>query len=159
VLVVGGAGCIGSHMVKYLGGKGCSVTVLDNLSSGHRDTVLHGKLIECERRERRMKMQINAIIEHDQDGFFAYVPALKGCVSQGETVEDTLANIKEAIELYLEDAGEDETAMVLDRSYIVWRLYRIGPQHKIKTPVDCGFVHCQCGKAVQKRLTCIQHKS
>jgi UDP-glucose 4-epimerase len=46
VLVVGGAGYIGSHMVKFLGGKGCSVTVLDNLSSGHRDAVLHGKLIE-----------------------------------------------------------------------------------------------------------------
>ncbi|MCD6586201.1 MAG: type II toxin-antitoxin system HicB family antitoxin [Desulfobacteraceae bacterium] len=32
-------------------------------------------------------MQINAIIEHDQDGFFAYVPSLKGCVSQGDTLE------------------------------------------------------------------------
>jgi predicted RNase H-like HicB family nuclease len=39
-------------------------------------------------------MQINAIIEHDRDGFFAYVPALKGCVSQGSTVEDALENIK-----------------------------------------------------------------
>lgn len=64
-------------------------------------------------------MQINAIIEHDRDGFFAYVPALKGCVSQGDTVEETLSNIKEAIELYLEDVGEDETAMVADRSYII----------------------------------------
>ncbi len=64
-------------------------------------------------------MQINAIIEHDRDGFFAYVPALKGCVSQGETLEDTLANIKESIDLYLEDMGEDETAMVLNRSYII----------------------------------------
>jgi len=35
ILVVGGAGYIGSHMVKYLGGKGCEITVLDNLSSGH----------------------------------------------------------------------------------------------------------------------------
>jgi len=45
VLVVGGAGYIGSHMVKYLGKQGCSVTVLDNLSSGHRDAVLYGELI------------------------------------------------------------------------------------------------------------------
>ncbi len=64
-------------------------------------------------------MQINAIIEHDQDGFFAYVPALKGCVSQGDTLEDTLKNIKESIELYLEDVGKDERAMALDRSYII----------------------------------------
>ncbi len=33
VLVVGGAGYIGSHMVKMLGSKGCRVTVLDNLPS------------------------------------------------------------------------------------------------------------------------------
>lgn len=47
-------------------------------------------------------MQINAIIEHDSDGFFAYVPSMKGCVSQGDTVEEALENIKEAIELYLD---------------------------------------------------------
>jgi len=35
-------------------------------------------------------MQINAIIEHDQDGFFAYFPSLKGCVSQGDTLESAL---------------------------------------------------------------------
>ena len=46
-------------------------------------------------------MQFNAIIEHDQDGFFAYIPALKGCVSQGDTLEEALSNIKEALELYL----------------------------------------------------------
>lgn len=46
ILVVGGAGYIGSHMVKYLGRKGCEITVLDNLSSGHADAVLVGKFIE-----------------------------------------------------------------------------------------------------------------
>lgn len=42
VLVIGGAGYIGSHMVKMLGMQGCSVTTLDDLSSGHRDAVLIG---------------------------------------------------------------------------------------------------------------------
>ena len=45
VLVVGGAGYIGSHMVKQLAGKGCQVTVLDNLVSGHRDAVLYGDFV------------------------------------------------------------------------------------------------------------------
>ena len=45
VLVVGGAGFIGSHMVKLLGRHGCSVTTLDDLSSGHRDAVLHGDFV------------------------------------------------------------------------------------------------------------------
>lgn len=45
VLVVGGAGYIGSHMVKRLGQLGCTVTTLDNLSSGHADAVLAGELV------------------------------------------------------------------------------------------------------------------
>jgi UDP-glucose 4-epimerase len=46
VLVVGGAGYIGSHMVKMLGKQGCSVTTLDDLSSGHRDSVLCGVFVQ-----------------------------------------------------------------------------------------------------------------
>ena len=56
-------------------------------------------------------MQINAIIEHDKDGFFAYVPSLKGCFSQGDSLDGVLENIKEAIELYLEDIGNDGAAV------------------------------------------------
>ena len=46
VLVIGGAGYIGSHMVKMLGRQGCSVTTLDDLSSGHRDAVLCGDFVQ-----------------------------------------------------------------------------------------------------------------
>lgn len=46
VLVVGGAGYIGSQMVKLLGQQGASVTTLDDLSSGHRDAVLCGDFVE-----------------------------------------------------------------------------------------------------------------
>jgi len=46
VLVVGGAGYIGSHMVKMLLGAGHTVITLDNLSSGHRDAVLGGSFVE-----------------------------------------------------------------------------------------------------------------
>ena len=45
VLVVGGAGYIGSHMVKRLARAGYAVTTLDNLSLGHRDAVLAGDFI------------------------------------------------------------------------------------------------------------------
>lgn len=44
ILVVGGAGYIGSHMVWLLGQQGVQVVTLDNLSAGHRDAVLHGEL-------------------------------------------------------------------------------------------------------------------
>ena len=42
------------------------------------------------------------VITKDKDGYFAYVSSLKGCVSQGDTYEEALSNIKEAMELYLE---------------------------------------------------------
>ena len=45
VLVVGGAGFIGSHMIKSLDQNGCRITVLDNLSSGHANAVLAGNMV------------------------------------------------------------------------------------------------------------------
>ncbi|MDA8239933.1 MAG: UDP-glucose 4-epimerase GalE [Nitrospiraceae bacterium] len=45
ILVTGGAGYIGSHMVRTLGEKGHEVVVYDNLSTGHRESVLYGRLV------------------------------------------------------------------------------------------------------------------
>lgn len=45
ILVVGGAGYIGSHMVKHLHQLGCQVVTLDNLSNGHREAVIAGEFI------------------------------------------------------------------------------------------------------------------
>ncbi len=48
-------------------------------------------------------MNIKILIEKGEDGYFAAsVPSLKGCWSQGKTREEALANIREAIELFLE---------------------------------------------------------
>ena len=47
------------------------------------------------------------IIEKDEDGYYlGSVPSLKGCHSQGKTMDELLENIKEAIELCLEVEGE-----------------------------------------------------
>ena len=43
----------------------------------------------------------------EEGGYYATVPSLPGCISQGETWEETIANIREAIELYLEVLAED----------------------------------------------------
>lgn len=47
-------------------------------------------------------IKINIIIERDEDGYYAYSPDLKGCQSQGNSLEEVKVNIQEAIELYLE---------------------------------------------------------
>lgn len=48
-------------------------------------------------------MRLKVILEpSNEGGFTVYVPSLPGCISEGETTEEALANIKEAIQLYLE---------------------------------------------------------
>jgi predicted RNase H-like HicB family nuclease len=48
-------------------------------------------------------MKYRVIVEIDEDGVYVVeVPALPGCISQGKTRAEALANIKEAIELYLD---------------------------------------------------------
>ncbi|HOY63247.1 MAG TPA: type II toxin-antitoxin system HicB family antitoxin [bacterium] len=54
-------------------------------------------------------MNYKIVIQQDEDGRFnVSCPELKGCHSFGDTIEDAQKNIREAIELYLEDASKDE---------------------------------------------------
>ncbi len=53
-------------------------------------------------------MKYTIIIEKGREsGYVAYAPALKGCVSQGKTRAETMKNIKEAMEVYIEALLED----------------------------------------------------
>ena len=53
-------------------------------------------------------MTLHIVIERGEDGYYsAHCPALKSCWSQGRTRDEALANIQEAIELYLEPAPQD----------------------------------------------------
>jgi predicted RNase H-like HicB family nuclease len=51
-------------------------------------------------------MQYKVAIHKDEEGYAVWVPGLPGCWSQGNTVEEALENIKDAIEIYLETAEE-----------------------------------------------------
>lgn len=54
-------------------------------------------------------MKLTIVLEpQEEGGYTVYVPSLPGCISQGETKEQAVKNIKEAIELYLE-ADVNET--------------------------------------------------
>jgi predicted RNase H-like HicB family nuclease len=48
-------------------------------------------------------VRLKVVLEpSDEGGFTAYVPSLPGCFSEGETAEEAMANLREAVELYLE---------------------------------------------------------
>lgn len=79
-----------------------SVYERDNLSclyvvSGRRSTMgeAHG-----------MKLQV-VLRKSEEGGYTVFVPALPGCLSEGDTREEALANVREAIELYLEPIDDD----------------------------------------------------
>jgi len=50
--------------------------------------------------------RFSVIIEKNRNGYFAFCPELQGCYTQGNTYEDTLGNIKDAIRLHVEDRLE-----------------------------------------------------
>ena len=53
-------------------------------------------------------MNLRIVLEpSDEGGYTAIVPALPGCISEGESREDALRNIREAIDLYLEPVEDD----------------------------------------------------
>ena len=66
-------------------------------------------------------MKYTVILQRESDGgFVAVVPALPGCVSQGDNRADALKNIEEAVELYLEDLRDagDPIPVEDDREYV-----------------------------------------
>ncbi len=62
-------------------------------------------------------MRLKVILEPSEEGgYTVHVPSLPGCISEGETLEEALDNIREAIELYLEPVEDD---WVLDENVAV----------------------------------------
>ncbi len=59
--------------------------------------------------------QLPVVIEKDEDGYYAYCPALEGCQTQGDTYEEILINIKEAISLYISTLSETEKYELLKK--------------------------------------------
>jgi len=59
-----------------------------------------------QRKEKKMRFQ-TVLEPSEEGGYTVYVPSLPGCISEGDTVEEALTNIREAIELYLEPVEDD----------------------------------------------------
>ena len=81
ILVVGGAGYIGSHMVKMLHLAGHDVVTLDNLSNGYHDAVLYGEFVEGDIANRQFLDQL--FKQHKFDGVMHFA----SFIQVGESVE------------------------------------------------------------------------
>ena len=61
------------------------------------------------RKLKSTKITLPIIVEKDEDGFYVVeCPLLKGCYTQGKTLDEALKNIREVIEMCLEEESDDE---------------------------------------------------
>ncbi|BAZ01189.1 hypothetical protein NIES37_51880 [Tolypothrix tenuis PCC 7101] len=69
-------------------------------------------------------MKIKAIIHPaEEGGYWAEVPALPGCITEGETMEEVLSNLKDAIEGWLEVANSSKSAIASIHNFTVFNQY------------------------------------
>lgn len=93
ILVAGGAGYIGSHMVKMLLDQGHAVVILDNLSCGYRDAVLGGEFVLGDLGDRTLLDQL--FTEHRFDGvmhFAAFIEVGESVRKPGKYYRNNLVN-------------------------------------------------------------------
>ncbi len=58
------------------------------------------------------------ILEDESGGYIAIVPELPGCHTQGDSLDEVMRNVREAIELYLETLSEEEKKELLSRKVV-----------------------------------------
>ena len=69
-----------------------------------------------------MSQKVSVIIERDEHGYYAWCPELKGCQSQGDTLDEVLLNIREAVDLYLETLTPEERSSHLSKEILTTSL-------------------------------------
>ncbi len=65
-----------------------------------------------------MANKVSIVIEKDEHGYYAYAPELEGCHTQGDSLEETIENAREAVVLYLETLSADEIKQLLSKEIL-----------------------------------------
>jgi len=65
------------------------------------------------------------ILEDESGGYIAIVPELPGCHTQGDSLDEVIKNVREAIELYLETLSEEEKRELLSRRVIGFQIVKV----------------------------------
>ncbi|MBT7043912.1 MAG: UDP-glucose 4-epimerase GalE [Gammaproteobacteria bacterium] len=93
ILVVGGAGYIGSHMVKMLSNSGHHVVTLDNLSTGYRDAVKYGEFVEGDIADSSILDQVFSSTRFDGVMHFAsYIEVGESVIDPGKYFRNNFSN-------------------------------------------------------------------
>ncbi|MBA7496475.1 hypothetical protein ES702_07083 [subsurface metagenome] len=58
----------------------------------------------------------------EEGGYWAEIPALPGCYSQGETLEEVMGNVKEAVESHVDALKEDNQAVPVERGLMIGKV-------------------------------------
>ncbi|MDF3034913.1 MAG: UDP-glucose 4-epimerase [Paucimonas sp.] len=99
VLIVGGAGYIGSHMAKMLLSRGHEVVTLDDLSSGYRDAVVGGEFVEGNVGDRALLDVL--MTRHSFDGvmhFASFIQVGESVQQPGKYYQNNLAATLELLD-------------------------------------------------------------
>ena len=65
-------------------------------------------------------LEYNVIFQEEKDGGYSvWTPELPGCASQGETFDEALINIREAIELYLEETKKETITFSYKKQFVI----------------------------------------
>lgn len=72
-------------------------------------------------KKRKQKiLEYNAVFEEEKEGGFSvWVPELPGCASQGETFDEALANIREAMQLYIEETKKEPSPPSYKKQFVL----------------------------------------
>ena len=65
-----------------------------------------------------MSHKVSIVIEKDEHGYYAYSPELEGCQTQGDSLEEVIENVREAVALYLETLSSDEIKELLSKEIL-----------------------------------------
>ncbi len=65
-----------------------------------------------------MAHKVSIVIEKDEHGYYAYSPELEGCQTQGDSLEETIENAREAVALYLETLSPDEIRELVSKEIL-----------------------------------------
>ncbi len=68
--------------------------------------------------DKKVREFIVVILEDEGGGYIAIVPELPGCHTQGDSLDEVIKNVREAIELYLETLSEEEKKELLSRRVV-----------------------------------------